>query len=153
MDHTRTYKLHVEYCYLFIYLFILQQVFEKIREFNLQTHVAFIDFEKAFDKVNRNKLWIIMEEPGYPQHLIRVIQSLYHNSKIIINTGKNKTEEIIVNKGVRQGCSISPTLFNIQDVPKICTFSRLIFRIIMHVHLFGTLCIYKSHHTKMETKY
>jgi hypothetical protein len=73
-------------------MFILQQVFEKRREFSLQTHVAFIDFEKAFDKVNRNKLWTIMEEQGYPQHLIRVIQSLCHNSKIIINTGKNKTE-------------------------------------------------------------
>jgi hypothetical protein len=54
-----------------------------------------------------------MEEQGYPQHLIRLIQSLYHNSKIIINTGKNKTEEIIINKGVRQGCSISPILSNI----------------------------------------
>jgi hypothetical protein len=54
-----------------------------------------------------------MKEQDYPQHLITVIQSLYHNSKIIINTGKNKTEEIIINKGVRQGCSISPTLFNI----------------------------------------
>jgi hypothetical protein len=73
-------------------------VFEKRREFNLQTHVAFIDFEKAFDEVNINKLWTIMEHQGYPQHLIRVIQSLYHNSKIIINTGKNKTEEIIINK-------------------------------------------------------
>jgi hypothetical protein len=55
-------------------IFILQ-VTEKRREFNLQTHVAFIDFEKAFDKVNRNKLWTITEEQGYPQHLIRVIQS------------------------------------------------------------------------------
>jgi hypothetical protein len=85
---------------------------KKRREFNLQTHVAFSDFEKAFDKLNRNKLWTITEEQGYPQHLIRVIQSLYHYSKIIINTGRNKTEEIIINKGARQGCSISPTLFN-----------------------------------------
>jgi hypothetical protein len=76
--------------------------------------MVFVDFEKVFDKVNRNKLWTIMEEKGHTQHLIRVIQSLYHNSKIIINTGKNKTEKIIIiNKGVRQGCSISPTLFNI----------------------------------------
>jgi hypothetical protein len=64
-------------------------------------------------KVNRNKLWTMMEEQGYPQHLMRAIRSLYHNSKIIINKRKNKTEEIIINKGVRQGRSISPTLFNI----------------------------------------
>jgi hypothetical protein len=68
--------------------FILQQVFEKRKEFNIQTHVALIDVEKVFDKVNRNKLWTIMEEQGYPQDLIRVIQSLYRNSNIIINTGK-----------------------------------------------------------------
>jgi hypothetical protein len=52
--------------------------------------------------VNRNKLWTITEEQGYPQHLIRVIQSWYRNSKIIINTGKNRIEEITT-KGVRQG--------------------------------------------------
>jgi uncharacterized protein (UPF0128 family) len=74
-------------------IFILQQVFEKRRKFHLQTHVAFIDFEKAFDKVNRNKLWTIMEERGHTQHLIRVRQSLYHNSKIIINTGKTKLKK------------------------------------------------------------
>jgi hypothetical protein len=73
-------------------MFILR-VFEKRRELNLQTHVAFLDFEKAFEKVNRNKLWTIMEEQGHTQHLIRVIQSLYHNSKIIINTGKTKLKD------------------------------------------------------------
>lgn len=94
-------------------VFIMQQMFEKRKEFNLETHVAFIDFEKAFDRVNRKKLWFIMKEQGYPQHLIDVVKNMYINSKIIINTGDDRTEEIIVNKGVRQGCSMSPTLFNI----------------------------------------
>jgi hypothetical protein len=74
-------------------MFILQQLYEKRKEFDIQTNVAFIVFEKLFDKVNRNKLWTIMEEQDYPQDLIRVIQSLYHNSKIISNTGKNKLKK------------------------------------------------------------
>lgn len=94
-------------------VFILQQLFEKRREFNLQTHVAFVDFVKAFDRVNRSLLWTIMKDGGYPQHLINTIKSLYCNSKIIINTGRNKTQEIFINRGVRQGCTLSPTLFNI----------------------------------------
>lgn len=94
-------------------VFIMQQIFEKRKEFNLETHVAFIDFEKAFDRVNRKKLWSIMKEQGFPQHLIDVVKNMYVNSKIIINTGDERTEEIRVNKGVRQGCSMSPTLFNI----------------------------------------
>lgn len=94
-------------------VFILQQILEKRREFNLPTHLAFIDFEKAFDNVNRTKLWDIMEKQGYPAHIVNVMKTMYEGSKIIINTGRKKTEEIPINKGVRQGCPISPTLFNI----------------------------------------
>lgn len=47
-------------------IFTLKQLFEKRREFNLETHVAFIDFEKAFDRVDREKLWKIMDYMGYP---------------------------------------------------------------------------------------
>ena len=82
------------------------------RQFNLHVDVVFVDFEKVFDRVNRNKLWSIMEHRGYPQHLINVIRNLYYNSKIIVNTGKIKTEEILLNKWVKQRRSILPTLFN-----------------------------------------
>ena len=100
-------------------VFILQQIFEKRRGFNPQTHVAFVDFEEEFDQVNRNKLWTVKQRRGYPQHLINVVRNLHCNSKIIVNTGKKKTEDILGNKGVRQGCSNSPTLLNIyiDDIP------------------------------------
>ena len=91
----------------------MKRILEKRREVNRETHIAFIDFEKAFDNVDRCKLWTIMKNNGYPPHLIEVVKSLYKETKVIINTGKSKTEELKTNKGVKQGCSLSPTLFNI----------------------------------------
>jgi hypothetical protein len=94
-------------------VFTLKQITEKRREFNLETHLAFIDYNKAFDHVDRNKLWNIMQQTGYPTHLIQAIQSLYDETKVIIQSGDQITEEIKTNQGVKHGCSLSPTLFNI----------------------------------------
>lgn len=91
----------------------IRQIIEKRREYNLETHIAFIDYVKAFDRVNRTVLWEIMEKHGYPRHLVEVIKGLYLNTNIIINTGLRKTSPITITRGVRQGCSLSPTLFNI----------------------------------------
>lgn len=94
-------------------IFVLKQILEKRKEFNYRTCLAFVDYEKAFDRINRNKLWIILENQGYPKHLIETIKSLYNNTTIILDLGFKQTEEILINQGVRQGCSLSPTLFNI----------------------------------------
>jgi sorting nexin-29 len=57
-------------------VFTAKQIIEKIREQNLETHIAFIDFEKAFDRVNRLRLWEILQRRGYPKHLVDATQSL-----------------------------------------------------------------------------
>jgi hypothetical protein len=57
-------------------------------------------------------LWEILERSGYPKHLVNATQSLYQNTKIMLNVNMNKREEII-DQGVRQGCGVSPSLFNI----------------------------------------
>jgi hypothetical protein len=62
-------------------------IIEKRREFNKETHRAFIDFEKAFDNVNRRVLWNIMEKRGFPRHLTGAIGSLrttIHLSSLIL---------------------------------------------------------------------
>ncbi|KAJ4450607.1 hypothetical protein ANN_02033 [Periplaneta americana] len=84
-------------------VFIIKRLIEKRREFNLPTYLLFVDFEKAFDRVNRAKLWAIMKERGYPHHLIKSIQSLYEETKIVIKADEKKSEEILINQGVRQG--------------------------------------------------
>ena len=95
--------------------FTASQIIEKHREYNIPTYMLFIDFEKAFDQVNRNKLWGIMKQKGIPQHLITAIKSLYVENQIKIETRSNKKEDLVatINKGVRQGCPLSPSLFNI----------------------------------------
>lgn len=91
--------------------FTIKQIIEKHREHNKETHILFIDYKKAFDRVVREKLWDILERRGIPLHLIRVIKSMYKNSKITITD--NETKMATINLGLRQGCSLSPILFNI----------------------------------------
>lgn len=91
----------------------IKQIIEKRREFNLETHICFIDYEKAFDRVDRTLLWNIMERRGYPLSLINAIKNLYEDTAIIINTGVEKLEPTKTNTGLRQGCPLSPTLFSI----------------------------------------
>lgn len=86
---------------------------EKRRETNLETHVAFLDYQKAFDRVKHSFLWRVMERRGFLRHLIRAVRSLYRDTRIVISLGQQFTQEIKTTQGVRQGCGLSPTLFNI----------------------------------------
>ena len=94
-------------------VFIIKETVDKRRKFNLETHMAFLDLEKAFERVNQNQLWQILNRRGIPYHLIEVIKSLYKNTSVQIDTGKKILEKIYINQGVRQGCNLSPALFNI----------------------------------------
>jgi len=58
-------------------IFSASQIIEKHREFNIPTYIAFIDFKKAFDSVDRDKLWTIMSSKRIPTHLITTIQTIY----------------------------------------------------------------------------
>jgi hypothetical protein len=94
-------------------IFSNQQIIENRKEFILETHIAFIDYEKAFDRGNRATLWQVMESRGYPRHLICAIKSLYQNITITLDMEGRYSKDIKIYQGVRQGCSLSPTLFNI----------------------------------------
>jgi hypothetical protein len=74
---------------------------EKEGLLNLETHIAFVDFGKAFDRISRHLLWPVMEKSGYPQQIMKAIKSLYSLSNIAINTGI-KVSEIKTNQGLRE---------------------------------------------------
>jgi len=78
----------------------------------LPLFLLFIDYEKAYDNVNRDKLWEIMDNK-FPNYLLNKIQYIYMNTKIRIKFIDGISEPIHINKEVRQGCGISPVLFNI----------------------------------------
>jgi hypothetical protein len=80
-------------------VFIIKQTIEKGREFNLETHMAFLDLEKAFCRVNQNQLWQILNRRGIRYHLMEVIKSLYKNTSVQIDTGRKILEKIYINQG------------------------------------------------------
>lgn len=86
---------------------------EKRWEWNKNTFIVFIDLEKAFDRINRSKLWEVVGDQYYniPPKLIRVIKSLYHNSKSKVKNREIDSRWFEVKTGVRQGGVLSPLLF------------------------------------------
>ena len=87
-------------------------VMEKAREFQKNIYFCFIDFAKAFDCVDHNKLWKILQEMGIPDHLTCLFRNLYAGQETTVRTGHGTTDWFQIGKGVRQGCILSPYLFN-----------------------------------------
>lgn len=93
--------------------FTMKILIEKHREFNIETHIAFVDFQKAFDKVNRNQLLNIMARDNIPAQIIQNVFNIYKETLISVKIGDKSSNQNMINSGVRQGCGLSPLLFNI----------------------------------------
>ena len=85
---------------------------EKARGFQKNIYFCFIDYAKAFDCVDHNKLWIILKEIGIPDHLTCLLRNLYAGQEATVRTGHGTTDSVQVGKVVHQGCILSPCLFN-----------------------------------------
>ena len=88
-------------------------IMEKARQFQKNIYFCFIDYAKAFDCVDHNKLWEILKEMGIPDHLICLLRNLYAGQEATVRTGHGTTDWFQIGKGVRQGCILSPCLFNL----------------------------------------
>uniref|UniRef100_A0A4W2E916 Reverse transcriptase domain-containing protein n=1 Tax=Bos indicus x Bos taurus TaxID=30522 RepID=A0A4W2E916_BOBOX len=86
---------------------------EKAREFQKNIYFCFIDYAKAFDCVDHNKLWKILKEMGIPDHLNCLLRNLYAGQEATVRTGHGTTDWFQIGKGVCQGCILSPCLFNL----------------------------------------
>ena len=75
-------------------------------------HFCFIDYTKAFDYVDHNKLWKILKEMGIPDHHTCLLRNLYAGQEATVRTGHGTTDWFKTGKGVHQGCLLSPCLFN-----------------------------------------
>ena len=84
---------------------------KKAREFQKNIYFCFIDYAKAFDCVDHKKLWKILKEMGIPDHLTCLLRNLYSGQEATVVTGHG-TDWFLIGKGVRQGCILSPCLFN-----------------------------------------
>ena len=86
-------------------------IIKKAREF--QKNICFIDYTKAFDCVDHNKLWKILKEMGIPDHLTCLLRNLYAGQEATARTGHGITDWFHIGKGIRQVCILSPCLFNL----------------------------------------
>ena len=75
--------------------------------------MALVDLVKAYDNVNRGKLWKALEEYGVQGELLRAIQALYEGGRACVKVGQSETELFDVPKRVKQDCTLSPWLFNV----------------------------------------
>ena len=87
-------------------------IMEKAREFQKNIYFCFIDYAKAFDCVDHNKLWKILQQMGVPDHLTCLLRNLYAGQEATVRTGHGTTDWFQIGKGVPQGCMLSPCLFN-----------------------------------------
>ena len=81
---------------------------------------CFIDYTKAFDCVDHNKLWKILKEMGTPDHLTCLLRNLYAGQEATVRIGHGKTDWFQIGKGAHQGCILSPCLFNLDASWEIC---------------------------------
>ena len=87
-------------------------IMEKAREFQKNIYFCFIDYAKAFDCVDHNKLGKILKEMGIPDHLTCLLRNLYAGQEATVRTGHG-TDWFQIGKRVYQGCVLSPCLFNL----------------------------------------
>src|SRR5574341_2351470 len=86
---------------------------EKAREFQKNIYFCFIDYAKAFDCVDHNKLWKILNEMGIPDHLTCLLRNLYADQEATVRNGHGMTDWFQIGKEVCQGCILSSCLFNL----------------------------------------
>ena len=94
-------------------IFVMRQLAEKTIEKDGKMYAAFIDLEKAYDKVWREDMWRTLAMYGVSGRLLRAVKALYENSKARVRVEDELTECFDVRQGVRQGCPLSPWLFNV----------------------------------------
>ena len=88
-------------------------IIKKTKEFQKNIYFCFIDYAKAFDCVDHNKLWKILKEMGIPDHLTCPLRNLYAGQEATVRTGNGTTDWFQIGKGVHQGRILSPCLFNL----------------------------------------
>ena len=92
-------------------IFAARQLQEKAREHNQEIHMVFIDLTKAFDSVNRDALWLVMEKAGCPPKFLEVVRQLHTGMQGRVSNEGSASDAFPIRTGVKQGCLLAPILF------------------------------------------
>ena len=109
-EHQARFKKN---CSITDHMFTLLAFVQKQFSFNRKLYVAFIDFEKAFDSINKELLWPILLKNGISGKLYRRIKSMYNSVKVRVRCGSKMTDYINCTFGMKQGDVCSPVLFSL----------------------------------------
>ncbi|KAK2701261.1 hypothetical protein QYM36_020071 [Artemia franciscana] len=93
-------------------IFVFRLIIQQFERYNLPLILMFLDFIAAFDFVTRQELWKILENDGMPLRFVELMKAYYDASVSRVRVYGEETEEFLVEFGVKQGCFLSPTLFN-----------------------------------------
>ena len=91
----------------------IRNVIEKCKGHKIPLYMCFIDYSKAFDCVSHSQMWKTMIKMGFPGHIVNLISQLYEDQESAVRTSNGDTEWFKIGRGLRQGCILSPSLFNI----------------------------------------
>ena len=94
-------------------MFVARQLVEKSIEHGSELHIVFVDLQKAYDSIPCAALWTVLDRLGVPPRLLLVVKSLHEGMIARIRVSGTLTDSISVSNGLRQGCTLAPTLFNI----------------------------------------
>ena len=94
-------------------LFNLRIIMEKSREYGVPIYMAFVDYRKAFDSISHRRLWEVLNRIGISRKTVTALKSLYEHQKATVKADNEMSDWFKIGKGVRQGCVISPVLFNL----------------------------------------
>ena len=88
-------------------------IIKNAREIQKNIYFCFIDYARAFDCADHNKLWKILKEMGIPDHFTYLLRNLYTDQEAIVRTGHGTIDWFQITKGIHQGCILSPCLFKL----------------------------------------
>ena len=124
-------------------IFTIWQISEKAVEQRAKQLFIFVDLKKAYDSVPHEALWKVLGKLGVPEVLINIVRSFHENMTAQIRLDGELLEGIDVNNGLRQGCTIAPTLFNLYS----CAVTERWFSQIKNVEGVGTRLLYRLDHS------
>ena len=94
-------------------MFIVNELIERKRKDGSKVYLGFLDIEKAYDRVNRTMMCKVLEKLGMCEKIVNIIRSMYVDTRAKYRMGEIETDWVLSERGVRQGCVLSPTLFSL----------------------------------------